>query len=143
MSRPEDLAAWRLFCWNWLLLAVMTATLLALLALTGFSIEAIARVAERIPQIPRGIITSTWNEVENRPDGPEGLIKETGSTRLHSGVQGLTAEAVERLHDNGYQIHGWPTRTKDDLQRCLDLGLDGTTSDDPRTLKQWLAELAG
>lgn len=39
MSRPEELAAWRLFCWNWLLLAVMTAALIALLALTGFSIE--------------------------------------------------------------------------------------------------------
>lgn len=111
--------------------------------LTGFSIEAMAAVAERIPQIRRGIITSTWAEVEERPDGPEGLIKETGSSRLHSGWQGLTADAVERLHDSGFQIHGWPTRTKDDLARALELGVDGTTSDDPRTLKVWLTELAG
>ncbi|WP_091529527.1 glycerophosphodiester phosphodiesterase [Microlunatus soli] len=109
--------------------------------LTGFSIEAISTVAERMPQIRRGIITSTWSEVADRPDGPEGLIKETGSTRLHSGWDGLTAGAVDQLHEAGYQIHGWPTRTREDLRRCLELGLDGTTSDDPRTLKQWLAEL--
>ena len=39
MNGPEDVAAWRLFRWNWLLLAGMTATLLAALALTRFSIE--------------------------------------------------------------------------------------------------------
>jgi hypothetical protein len=39
MTRPEDLAAWRLFCCNWVLLAAMTATLIVALALTGFSIE--------------------------------------------------------------------------------------------------------
>lgn len=39
MSQPEDVAAWRLFCWNWVLLGGMTAVLLAALALTRFSIE--------------------------------------------------------------------------------------------------------
>lgn len=111
--------------------------------LTGFSIEAISTAAERLPRVRRGVITFTWSEVENRPDGPEGLIKQTGSNRLHCGFDGLTVDAVNQLHETGYQIHGWPTRTKDDLRRGLELGIDGTTSDDPRTLKQWLAELAG
>ena len=39
MTQSEEAAAWRLFCWNWSLLGVMTATLLAALALTRFSIE--------------------------------------------------------------------------------------------------------
>lgn len=39
MSQPDELAAWRLFCWNWILLGVMTAALIAALALTRFSIE--------------------------------------------------------------------------------------------------------
>lgn len=39
MSQPDELAAWRLFCWNWVLLGIMTAALLAALALTRFSIE--------------------------------------------------------------------------------------------------------
>lgn len=39
MTQPEEATAWRLFCWNWCLLGTMTATLLAALALTHFSIE--------------------------------------------------------------------------------------------------------
>lgn len=109
--------------------------------LTGFSTEAMASVAVKLPQIRRGIITSTWTEVINYPGGPEGLIKETSSARLHSGTEGLTADDVSRLHEAGYELHCWPTRTIDDLRRALELGADGTTSDDPRTLKVWLAEL--
>jgi hypothetical protein len=42
MSRPEDLAAWRLYCCNWLLLALMTATMIVALAVTGFSVEPVS-----------------------------------------------------------------------------------------------------
>ena len=111
--------------------------------LTGFSVDAMASVAEKMPQIPRGIITSTWTKIAEYAGGPEGLIKETSSSRLHSGREGMTSDDVERLHEAGYQLHCWPTRTKDDLQQALELGVDGTTSDDPRTLKVWLAELTG
>ena len=39
MTQSEEAAAWRLFCWNWSLLGIMIAALLAALALTRFSIE--------------------------------------------------------------------------------------------------------
>lgn len=39
MSRPEDLAAWRLHCCTWLLLAALTAAMIVALAATGFSVE--------------------------------------------------------------------------------------------------------
>lgn len=110
--------------------------------LTGFSTDAMAQVSTRLPDIPRGIIAFSWTDVLNHPGGAEALIKETGSTRVHSGWEGLTQEIVDQLHEDGFAIHGWPTRTKDDVQRALDLGVDGTTSDDPRTLKQWIAELS-
>jgi membrane-associated phospholipid phosphatase len=38
MNRPEELAAWQLFRWNWLVLGLMAVALAAALALTGFSI---------------------------------------------------------------------------------------------------------
>lgn len=109
--------------------------------LTGFSVDAMASVAAKLPRIRRGIITSSWTQVEEHPGGPDGLIKETGSSRLHCGWEGLTGDVVDNLHRNGLELHVWPTRDADDLRRAVELGVDGTTSDDPRTLKRWLAEL--
>ncbi|HEY9292346.1 MAG TPA: glycerophosphodiester phosphodiesterase family protein [Microlunatus sp.] len=106
--------------------------------LTGFSIEAIAAVADKLPDIPRGIITPSWLEADQYPGGYQMLIKETGSSRIHTGFDGLTADIVQQLQDEGYPVHVWPTRDEADLRRALELGADGTTSDDPRTLLSWL-----
>lgn len=106
--------------------------------LTSFSAEAMAVAADRLPRIPRGIIVSSWTAAEDHPGGAEVLIKETASTRVHSGWIGLGAETVERLHRSGQQVHGWPTRTEADLRLALELGVDGTTCDDPRAVKGWL-----
>ncbi|MCF6468281.1 glycerophosphodiester phosphodiesterase [Nonomuraea sp. MG754425] len=108
--------------------------------LTSFSVEAMAAVAEKLPEIPRGIIVSNWTDAEAHPGGYRKLIEDTGSSRIHSGGQGLTAEVVHRLHDEDVPVHGWPTRNADDLRHWLELGVDGTTTDDPRTLRRWLAE---
>lgn len=108
--------------------------------LTGFSVEAMATVAKKLPEIPRGIIVSKWTTAEAHPGGYRQLIEDTGSSRVHSGAEGLTAEVVKRLHDEGVPVHGWPTRNAGDLRRWLELGVDGTTSDDPRTARRWLAE---
>lgn len=108
--------------------------------ITGFSVEAITTAADRMPDIARGIITGNWIRVEEHPGGLDGLMKETGSSRIHVGWEGLTVEAVQRVHDAGFPIHGWPTREKADLQRALELGVDGTTSDDPRAMLVWMAD---
>ncbi|MEO3872894.1 glycerophosphodiester phosphodiesterase family protein [Nonomuraea sp. B12E4] len=108
--------------------------------LTSFSAEAMATVAGRLPEIPRGMIVSRWTDAEAYPGGHRKLIKETGSCRIHSGGEGLTAELVRQLHDEGIPVHGWPTRSEDDLRHWLELGVDGTTGDDPRTVRRWLAE---
>jgi hypothetical protein len=38
VGHPEQLPAWRLFCWNWLVLGLMAATLFLAMALGGFSL---------------------------------------------------------------------------------------------------------
>ena len=106
---------------------------------TGFSVEAMAAAAEKLPDIPRGIITFSWKEVDEYPGGYRKLIKDTGSSRIHCGWDGLTAEVVQQMHAEGYPVHVWPTRDQDELRRAVKLDLDGTTSDDPRTLLSWLS----
>lgn len=108
--------------------------------LTSFSAEAMAVVSERLPPIPRGIIVSSWDQAIAYPGGPEALIKETGSIRVHSGWAGLTADVVSDLHAAGCRVHGWPCRDRTDFDNAVDLGLDGTTSDDPRTVREWLRD---
>jgi hypothetical protein len=44
MGQPEALAAWRLYCCNWLVVAVMAAALIAGMALAGFSFAAASTV---------------------------------------------------------------------------------------------------
>lgn len=108
--------------------------------LTSFSVEAMIMVGEWLQQIPRGIIVSSWNQAVAYPGGPEALIKETGSARVHTGWLGLTTDVVSQLHKSGCQVHGWPCRDRTDLENALELGLDGTTSDDPRAVRQWLRD---
>ncbi|GAB3921642.1 glycerophosphoryl diester phosphodiesterase [Microlunatus endophyticus] len=105
--------------------------------LTSFSAEAMAAVSRRLPTIPRGVIVGSWDTALSYPGGPEALIKETGSSRVHTGWAGLTAETVSSLHDAGVGVHGWPCRERTDLERAVEFGVDGTTSDDPRTLLGW------
>jgi glycerophosphoryl diester phosphodiesterase len=110
--------------------------------LTSFSVEAMATVSDLLPDIPRGVIVSAWTDAVDHDGGPEGLIKETGSVRIHSGWEGLTTEVVAGLHDAGVPVHGWPCRGRADLRRALELGVDGTTSDDPRSVRGWLTDAA-
>ncbi|QGN35591.1 glycerophosphodiester phosphodiesterase [Microlunatus sp. Gsoil 973] len=108
--------------------------------LTSFSVAAMNRVSDLLPDIPRGVIVSAWTDALDHDGGPEGLIKETGSVRVHSGWDGLTADVVSELHDVGLPVHAWPCRDRADLHNALELGVDGTTCDDPRTALGWLAD---
>lgn len=106
--------------------------------ITSFNVAAVAEVSHRLPHIPRGVIVGSWSAAVDHPGGPDALIKETAAHRMLSGWEGLTPAVVAGLHEAGLEVHGWPCRDRADLQRAIDLGLDGTTCDDPRTVMGWL-----
>ncbi|SDT25246.1 glycerophosphodiester phosphodiesterase [Microlunatus soli] len=106
--------------------------------ISSFSIEAMAAAADRLPDVRRGVIIGSWVKAQGHPGGPLELMKQTGSTRLHCGWEGLGPEAVDVLHDAGYEVHGWPGRERDHYQRAVETGVDGTCSDDPRTFLRWV-----
>lgn len=108
---------------------------------TSFQSEALFRLQQHAPSVPRGIIVSRYADAENHELGLDGILEATGSSTFYCGFDGLTATEVKRLKEAGYQVHAWPLRAPADVRRALELGVDGGTSDDPGAAAQWLAEL--
>lgn len=107
--------------------------------ISSFSLEAMAAAVEKLPDLRRGVIIGSWIKAEAHPGGALELLKQTGSSRLHCGWEGLTSDVVDTLHDAGYEVHGWPGREREHYQRAVETGVDGTCADDPRTFLQWVA----
>ncbi|APX33640.1 hypothetical protein BH708_13975 [Brachybacterium sp. P6-10-X1] len=105
--------------------------------LTSFDTEALVHARELMPQIPRGQIIHGLPLPEDRHEDLESILERTGADALYCGWKGLTAEVVAEQHAAGRLVHGWPTRSEDDVRRALELGLDGTTADDPEAAFGW------
>ncbi|HEX5672451.1 MAG TPA: glycerophosphodiester phosphodiesterase [Acidimicrobiia bacterium] len=56
-----------------------------------------------------------------------------------SGVPVLTRRLVEAAHAGGRLVHVWTINRRIDMERCLDLGVDGLITDRPDLLKELLA----
>ncbi|WP_193105534.1 glycerophosphodiester phosphodiesterase [Brachybacterium sp. FME24] len=105
--------------------------------LTSFDADALVQARDQLPQIPRGLILGRLPAEEVHPEGLESALQRTGAGALYCGWEGLTPELVEAQHAAGRQVHGWPTRSPEHMQRALALGLDGTTVDDPEAAFAW------
>ncbi|GAA1488832.1 glycerophosphodiester phosphodiesterase [Brachybacterium sacelli] len=105
--------------------------------LTSFDAGALVHARELMPQIPRGFIVHGLPLPEDSPEGVEDLLERTGASVLYCGWPGLSAEVVAEQHAAGRLVHGWPTRSEENLRRALEIGLDGTTADDPEAAFAW------
>lgn len=109
--------------------------------LTGFDPDALRRCSELMPTVGRCIIVTTLDKAEVFEGGLHGLLEYTRSTRFACGFEGLTRETVDAVHEFGLEFHVWPLRTIEDMRRALELGADGTTSDDPAQARAWYNEV--
>lgn len=105
--------------------------------LTGFNPDALRRCSELMPTIGRCIIVTSLDKAEAFEGGLYGLLDHTRSTRFACGFPGVTRELVDELHERGLEFHVWPMRTLEDMRRAVELGADGTTSDDPALARAW------
>ncbi|MVA75040.1 glycerophosphodiester phosphodiesterase [Auraticoccus sp. F435] len=111
--------------------------------LTSFHPDALRHAAELMPTIGRCIIVQALADAERFEGGWRGLLDHTRATRFACGFQDLTQDVVDALHDLGVEVHVWPCRTVDDVRRAVELGADGTTSDDPAQAMSWLQQVLG
>lgn len=90
-----------------------------------------------MPELPRGIIVTRLPAEDPHPEGLEAMLEGTGSCVFHCGWEGLTREVIQAQPAAGRPVHGWPCRSVEDMARALELGVDGTTLDDPRAAFGW------
>lgn len=107
---------------------------------TSFLPEALLRLRELAPDVPRGLITMGYPDAERHPDGIEAVLEAIGASTFYSGWDGLTVDVVRRMQDAGYAVGAWPVRSIGDVRQGLEWGLVSGTVDDPRAGVAWLAE---
>ena len=56
------------------------------------------------------------------------------------GVQVVDRRFVATAHERGLQVHVWTIDDRADMERLLDLGVDGIMTDQPQVLKDVLLE---
>ncbi|QBJ96793.1 glycerophosphodiester phosphodiesterase [Rhodococcus sp. ABRD24] len=110
---------------------------------TSFLPDALRRLRQLAPDVPRGLITLGYPDAERHPAGIEAVLAETGSTAFYCGWDGLTLDVVRGLQDAGCEVGAWPVRSVDDVRRGLEWGLISGTVDDPRAGCAWLREVQG
>lgn len=111
-------------------------------AITSFQPAALSAAADHVPHVPRGLIIMGYPDTERHPDGIESVLAATESSSFYCGWDGLTSELVDRFHALGCAVHAWPLRSEEDAVRALELGVDGSTADDPKAARRWLQATA-
>ncbi|WP_420114863.1 glycerophosphodiester phosphodiesterase [Pseudactinotalea sp.] len=105
---------------------------------TSFQRPALSQARELLPQISRGLIVSRHDAAE--PILP--VLDDLDASAYYSGWDGLDQQVVREIKDSGRELHAWPIRSREDVERALEWGLDGGTADDPAQLRAWLSEIA-
>ena len=68
-----------------------------------------------------------------------GIVDKAGVIRdLSAVVADITPATLARAHRRGYHVHVWTIDDADEMNRLLDLGVDGIMTDRPQVLKDVL-----
>jgi glycerophosphoryl diester phosphodiesterase len=88
--------------------------------------DALVRIGELLPKLQRTFLISDLSKV------PDGELLD-GVQIVGPDLEKLRADPgfVERVHEQGNQVHPWTVNTVEDVRFCQQLGVDGYTTDFP------------
>ena len=105
---------------------------LAPFRLMSFSFMAVHRWSTLRPDIPAVYL------IDHRPISalPKVAVIGPGIARLRR-----EPEMVDRLHDQGYEVHVWTVDEERDVELCVKLGVEAIISNKPREMRALLGEI--
>ena len=71
---------------------------------------------------------------------PFRIAKEIGAYSLHPFHKTLNKEIVNLAHSFGFKICAWTVNKKNDMQKCLKLGVDALITDQPELARDTINE---
>lgn len=105
------------------------------ICLSSFSLRHLRVLQERFPLLRRGFILSrtafklVWPVIFGR------FVRVQS---IHPLLGNLTTKDVERWQTQGLKVFPWVANTEAQWKRCVELGVDGFFTDDPRLAKKYL-----
>ena len=57
-----------------------------------------------------------------------------------NGIKVFTKKLLQRSHSFGFKVHVWTVNNREEMQKFIDLGVDGLMTDEPELLKEVLLE---
>ena len=109
------------------LAAVLRTTAVAC-AVHSFDHDAVARMRELVPEIPRGIL------FDRAPGDARALMDRTGARDVWPEWKLANESLVGVVHDAGRRIIAWTVNARGTAERLAELGVDGICTDDVRLL---------
>ncbi|MFN8525654.1 MAG: glycerophosphodiester phosphodiesterase family protein [Chloroflexota bacterium] len=89
--------------------------------LSSFSWSSVLQLAQRLPDLVVGYLTPRFDGAEIQK------VLDAGLRQICPRADVLTPALVQRAHAAGLQVRAWGVSSRDDLQRVIDSGADGTT----------------
>ncbi|MGC5615285.1 glycerophosphodiester phosphodiesterase family protein [Georgenia sp. Z1491] len=118
----------------------------ARVCLAAFSDDRLARMRERLDvaaslgpaSVARLVVGSVLpvvgHRLVRRLPGPEDGVVAVQVPERHRGIPVVTTRFVAAAHRRGLQVHVWTVDDRADMERLLDLGVDGIITDRPSLL---------
>ena len=98
---------------------------------------ALARMRQLCPQVPLVYVIRDSVPLRFR-DG--GLPKGSRIAGLDKAIIRRWPKTVKRQHDRGHQVYVWTVDEEADIERCLELGVDGIISNRPAFVRDYFSD---
>jgi glycerophosphoryl diester phosphodiesterase len=102
--------------------------------ISSFFHPSLLKIKELEPKIKTGVIISSL------PVFPVNLARDANANVIFPKYPRLNGELVEKAHKNGIDVYPWVINRKKDLEKVIELGVDGIVTDDPCLIRRLIKD---